>query len=566
MSARSLREVSAKTARAPSPHALQTFRYARSGPEINPNMKQGGIRLHEFPSQGGVKGRPRHGRSPPMKRYTQRIALFFLLLTLAGPLARAAGAAQPVLILDGAANDWVGRQPAATDPLGDPPAGSIDLGRLWIQADTRTVWILIELTRETILLNGPTAEGGNDLRLFLDLDGSTATGRSLEGIGVDLEIRPGQLQAIVYPGGSPSTQRFSSLGITMGPTHSGETFEFRIAPPAGAALPAAFGPTVKVVARELTSADRLPDTGAASQAIETAALPAPAPIPLGRRSPADLRLLCQNVLNTTPAQNPDPHRRLLAALQPDLVAWQELYTMTSTQAREFVASAIPLPAGEQWRAVKVSDCTLISRWPILAVAAVDGNLACRVDLPDALAPVDLTIFTAHTPCCDDNAGRDAEHDRLAATWRNLMAGTGPFSVGPDEMVIFCGDFNMVGWRRQLLSLRDGDIYDNAANGPDFSPGRAAGSLLSAPLRHTHAPSTTTWLSPTSWYPSGKLDYILYSGDVAWLRRNYVLDTAALPTDVLAASGLEAGDSAAASDHFTLVADFTFTLPNGLMIH
>ena len=75
------------------------------------------------------------------------------------------------------------------------------------------------------------------------------------------------------------------------------------------------------------------------------------------------------------------------------------------------------------------------------------------------------------------------------------------------------------------------------------------------LRHTHARSTVTWRRDTSNYTPGKLDYIIYSKDVARLKRNYVLDTAEMPDDVLEAAGLERSDSLTASDHLAMVADF-----------
>ena len=117
-----------------------------------------------------------------------------------------------------------------------------------------------------------------------------------------------------------------------------------------------------------------------------------------------------------------------------------------------------------------------------------------------------------------------------------------------------GDFNMVGYRRQLEVLRDGTFID-PANGPDFAPGRAKGSLVVARLRHTHVRTHHTWRNPTSEFAPGKLDYAFFSNDVAKLKRGFVLDTASLPEVVLEAHGLERGDSRIASDHLALVMDF-----------
>jgi endonuclease/exonuclease/phosphatase family metal-dependent hydrolase len=139
----------------------------------------------------------------------------------------------------------------------------------------------------------------------------------------------------------------------------------------------------------------------------------------------------------------------------------------------------------------------------------------------------------------------------------MLNGKGPILIDRDDAVIMCGDFNMVGYRRQLDSLRDGDIFDNESFGPDFAPGRNAGSLVSAPLRHTHSRLTYTWRQDRSNYAPGKLDYILFSSDAAQLKRNFALWTPDMPEDVLKKHGLMPGDSPAASDHLPLVADFDF---------
>jgi endonuclease/exonuclease/phosphatase family metal-dependent hydrolase len=188
---------------------------------------------------------------------------------------------------------------------------------------------------------------------------------------------------------------------------------------------------------------------------------------------------------------------------------------------------------------------------------VDNNLICLIDLPDEIASNNLVIFNAHTPAGNRDEERDAEHDRIAATWRDMLNGNDrPFAIDPNDAVILCGDFNMVGYRRQLESLRDGDIYDNVF-GPDFAPGRKEGSLVSAPLRHTHSRLTYTWRQDRASYAPGKLDYILFSSDAATLKRNFALWTPDMPEEVLSGHGLLSDDSPTASDHLPLVADFDF---------
>jgi hypothetical protein len=112
---------------------------------------------------------------------------------------------------------------------------------------------------------------------------------------------------------------------------------------------------------------------------------------------------------------------------------------------------------------------------------------------------------------------------------------------------------MVGFARQLYSLRDGDIYDNERFGPDFNPD-SLGSLVSAPLRHTHSREAYSWRDDSDVYPPGKLDYILFGPSRAKLKNNFTLYTPDIPEPILRQHGLKRDDSLA-SDHLVLVADF-----------
>ena len=206
-----------------------------------------------------------------------------------------------------------------------------------------------------------------------------------------------------------------------------------------------------------------------------------------------------------------------------------------------------------WEARQQFDCVTVSSFPILDWAPVDQNLVTLVDLPGAGR--DLVLFNLHPPCCDNEDGRDDEFDNLAAAWRDLLAGDFSFSIAEGDAAVFAGDYNLVGFRRQLETLRDGSFIDSA-KGPDFSPGRSEGSLRDSPLRHTHRRMAYTWRRATSSFAPGRLDLVLYTGDALELLRGFVLDTGSMPKRPLQALGLEPGDSELASDHLALVVDFS----------
>jgi endonuclease/exonuclease/phosphatase family metal-dependent hydrolase len=68
-------------------------------------------------------------------------------------------------------------------------------------------------------------------------------------------------------------------------------------------------------------------------------------------------------------------------------------------------------------------------------------------------------------------------------------------------------------------------------------------------------SNATWSDPGKPFAPGRLDYMLYSDSTLEVARAFVFDSADLGAEWLDRHGVQAGDSAAASDHLPIVADF-----------
>jgi len=481
------------------------------------------------------------------------ISLNFFLL----PNSTYAGTSLAVTI-DGDTQEWNGLSPTATDSVGDVAYGDIDFKKLWIANDEEALYLLIEVKRETILQNPTSYAAGNDIILYIDGDNSSSTGSPISGIGADLIIEFGYKSATLYPGGSLS---LNEVGLLSGPTHSADTFEikipFDVRPDFGTPVHVITAPTIKLLFIESSGTDRIPNTGSIAYSLSTQSVPPPDPISFTRMNAKDIRILSHNVLNSTPVTNPAPFKRYLNAFQPDIIGFQELSGWTANQAKSFIESILPTGPGEQWNAIQIDDIITISRWQIISYAFIDNNLAVLIKLPADRSSHNLVLFNAHTPASDNDAGRDYEHDHISATWRNLLNNAGPFTIKPDDAVVMLGDFNMVGYVRQLKTLRDGDIIDNVTWGVDFSPGRQNGSLISVPLRHSHTRSKYTWRRDSGSYTPGKLDYILFSDDVATLKRNFALYTPEVPSGVLNTYGILSQDSVDASDHLVIITDLEF---------
>lgn len=483
-----------------------------------------------------------------------------LAVALAGVCAASAGGAALPVVPDGDFGEWRGRA-AAKDRRGDGAEGALDLRRLWLADDGEALFLRLEVGRETLLQNPAGATLGNRLRLYLDLDDSKATGRGIEDLGVELEVRFGERQILVYDRQGSETLENPGRGRVTGfPTHSADAFEIRVLLPAGA-----FGGARGVSGRgrlslflreDTPGGDRLPDAGAVGYALAPGPIGPPDPIEARRDPGATLRILSLNVEDSNVVSQQKVYRRLLRLVEPDVIAFQSLTAWGPEETLAFVEKILGPPPAGRWQAEQVADCLTVSSWPIRAASPVDGNLVTYLEAPDGLGGRDLVLFNAHTPCCDNDAGRDAEVDRLMATWRDLLEGRGPFPIDPRDAVILAGDFNLVGFRRQFEALRDGTFID-PARGPDFAPGRDGASLAVPPLRHTHARLVHTWRRDTSPFAPGRLDFVFFSADALELVRGFVLDSAALPRKTRKGWKLKKKDSLRASDHLPLVVDFTF---------
>lgn len=483
-------------------------------------------------------------------------------LLLATAFAMASAAAQAAgLRVDGDFSDWPPSALVGTDPAGDAPPGRPDFGAFHATDEGGRLFLRFEVGREIVLQASNPSFGGNDITLLIDADGDTATGLSREGLGVDFAVDFGTRSIRRYRANGTllDQPRPFPIGMMTAPTHSSEEFEMRVDLSAllgGRPTPAP-GTTMRfVLLDDAPGGDRSPNTGSWSYTV--AGNPAPPVEPISfDRTPGAIRLYNQNVENDSPAANPLPFARLLAATQPDLIAWQETYNWTPAQGIAWMNQHYPHPGGGPWFAAQVADCILFSPWPILQSRALDGNLLAFVALPPDISGPNLVIVNAHTPCCETgNAGRDREHDRISSTWRNLLAGTGPFAINPNSPALFVGDFNMVGFRRQLETIQDGTIIDPAQFGADFAPGRAEGSLRSVRPRHSHQNEVFTWYRNMTTFSPGLLDWIFYTGDVVEVVHAFAIMTPSMTAAELAEAGLQANDTLAA-DHLPLIVDMVF---------
>jgi hypothetical protein len=202
---------------------------------------------------------------------------------------------------------------------------------------------------------------------------------------------------------------------------------------------------------------------------------------------------------------------------------------------------------------------VLSRFPILNDANLissERTMCALLDTEDELGK-NLLVINSHLSCCAYNDSRQQQVDEFASVWRNWITNSdGPFNLEFETPFVHVGDFNFVGYRQQVETLRIGDIVDENEYGDDFPPDWDASNIVDLSSRHTHKRMGYTWRSDGSSFNPGKLDYIFYSDATIDTGKHYILNTLALDDETLAGYGLEWEDTQEASDHLPRVFDIS----------
>lgn len=445
------------------------------------------------------------------------------------------------IVIDGRFDDW-----SAGDLLFEAAPATVT--RVWARGDRDRIAMSFALSREVLL------QRDSGLVLYLDTDVSAATGTAVDGIGADLRWSFGEKEGRAFVMDLPLSVTQGAVGLRQAPTVSATRFEVsfdRRMSVAGA--PLAPGDSVALVLRvEDRRAGTRPvfSTGRLALALSSEPVRAEAPCSLRRDNPEHLRLVTYNVLFDGCFERPEPFRRILRALDPDVLSLQEIYNHSLEETRALIASILP---GASWYTAGSGQGPIASRYPIKDSGPVGGAGRGSWALIEAPAG-DLLLINPHPPCCDDDAGRRREFDAIAAWVRDARASG---RLTQETPIVIAGDMNLVGESRQLATLLTGAISDTATYGAAAAPDGDGTALADAMPYHLTGREAYTWRGDNGVFAPGRLDYVVYSDSVLRLVRSYVLWTPDLPEDYLAAAGLQREDTAVASDHLPVVVDFSF---------
>lgn len=408
--------------------------------------------------------------------------------------------------------------------------------------------------------------GPKSVAVYLDADGDATTGQvhtegPLAGLGVDLEAQfsprtergPGRGLKLwtIDAAGTRTPCKASTFDVAVAPTYASSWYEMRISrTPDGSPLAArglcGLGAVRGVVAVNGENGieawtDRFDiEPGpvcAGGKELSTAFMPA--------RTDGGVRVVSWNIEKSSPIANPEPFRRILRALQPDVLLLQEWEEGDGASVTAWLSAA----GFENW-AVRKADGDLSSGGGVLVASrypidAMGGSLSMeggrvRVAAGVVRTPIGgLAAASVHLKCC---GSKDSSEDRKrmseAKAVNALMSAATPATGA--TMRVIAGDLNLVGSRPPIDLLRAG--LD--ADGSDLA---IADAKVMGDLTYI------TWRDDATEFPPGRLDYVMYSDASAEAVNAFVFDSARLTSIVLEGLGVLPGDSAA-SDHCPVVVD------------
>lgn len=482
------------------------------------------------------------------------LALLFMVHAVNAQTAR--------IVVDGSYEDWQSVAPTHEDALEDRIHPGVDFGALWTSRDERSLLLRIELHEEILI------QEGNSVELLIDTDADEATGTPRDGLGAEIVWSFGQRTGLVFSGGQESVIGHHELGLITAPTVSSNQFEIAISLSAHSSTrPLLAGDIIRLALVDSASGDRLPDQGGIDVQLSGPAPPPSEAIPISRHQPDDIRFLSYNILAggfSDPARRPH-FSRILAAINPDVIGFQEAGGQSVTDVRSYVHSVLGDSNAPWYAHQEDGGLIVVSRFPILWTYRIEGS---RSTQSNSAALIDTTprwgvptlLINAHPPCCRNDDARQFEMDAIAAFLRDVKPGAslGLLSVGTP--IVMLGDMNMVGAARQIDTLLGGDIVNEAIFGTAPPPDWDGSPLADLQPLVSSLPMVFTWYNPESSFHPGRLDFVMYSDSVLEPQNRYVLFTPSMAPEVLASAGLDADDTILASDHLPVVGDFRVRKP------
>ena len=448
--------------------------------------------------------------------------------------------------IDGEFDDWDNASLLFEIDQSAPAPDGIHVKRIWGANDDRFMFLKIEVDREITLLEN------NPLVLLIDSDNDISTGYDPDNTGAELRWLFGNRQGSFHTSSATHAIQFQHIRLRTAPTVTSDMFEIAIG---SDTHPNGFTPLFQADTITIHIRGDGDSHAAGEYTFDPEPVPSPDPIPLDRFDVSDLRVLAFNAWNDKlfNDQFTDEYRRILQALDPDIIAFQEIWDHDAEQTAQRMEFLFPGGDDFQWQAVKldrgnvtVSKYPVLESWHILVGEQMSNQhrlTATLIDLQETYHS-NLLLVNVHLRCCSGGENhRWNEIAALADFINDARKDGGLLQLAEGTPIILAGDFNLVGSSGQLAAIET-DIID--WDGSGFERVRA---------RQTEKRMHYTWRNDYGSFSPGKLDYIFYSGSTLSLKNKYTLQVEEMSPEQRALYGLADGDTKTASDHLPHVADF-----------
>jgi endonuclease/exonuclease/phosphatase family metal-dependent hydrolase len=288
---------------------------------------------------------------------------------------------------------------------------------------------------------------------------------------------------------------------------------------------------------------------------------------LSKDNPAYIRFLSYNVARQYPSGTSaqvQAVERVLSAVRPDIIAFQEILPTDGAALRNRLQTVL----GGTWTIHEgLSDGfirnVVASRWSqslqrtdTSPPSSVRGTTLARIDIPPQSAPTPVYVAGIHFKCCPgttEDSQRQRHADAIAAWFGDARRPGGTITLPSLTPMVCLGDFNFGNnfSPQPRLTLINGTIQNTTTFGP-----AVRGDWDDTPLQEALPldPFNLTFQTFSTTNPGSRLDRFYFTDSVATKAQAFILNTATIPTSVRTTLGLQATDTATASDHLPLVVD------------
>ncbi len=459
--------------------------------------------------------------------------LFFVAIQLS---------AQSVFV-DGIYTDW-SNDDLVIEDIGNVASNQLDIERVYVTNDDQNLYLRIDLDREIDIMDS------QNISIHIDADRNANTGFQQFDIGTEFSFYLGDRFGYLNTLGGSSTINHDQAGLTAMPTVTSTIFEVAISRSKAIQLD---GSIDIVVNNDRVNGDILP---VITYTFDEKTTFMAKPYSLTKSPDSDFRIMSYNVERDGIFEpfTEDRIKALIKTVNPDIIAFQEIYDHSGGQVAQLLNELIPSSTG--WNHITFfSDVMVFSKYDVVATNTIDGNEITLIQTPDGQQVV---IVNVHLPCCDNDLSRQQEVDHIMSVLRDKDDSFKvDFEFKDDTPYIITGDFNFVGEAQNITSILAGDIVYEATYGADFAPDTDGSGLNDVNPYATGLPGNQTWYNPFGSYVGGKLDFFFYTGGGLELKNSFVLDTRGMTQSELQFYDLAPNYSIEAADHLPIVADFSF---------